>query len=354
MKYILYKTTNLINSYIYIGVHKTTNPYIFDGYIGNGCYVNDNSKWQNPKTSFQLALKQFGIKNFKREVLSVYDTEDEAYTSEEMIVNENFLARDDVYNMVLGGKHSLYKTIKCYQYDLEGNLIREFDSMVSAALSVGVTVKAISRSIIFKNKCQNYYWNTDKVDRIDISAYNQPTKPVKVYRYLVNSGTFDKEYDSYTKAAQDTDCTLVQVIRSAKICYRVGNYQFLLVKASSYDKAKSIYLRERPVFKYDRNGNFLQEYLTQAEAELDNVGSNITVCIKNKKPCKNGFIWGLEKLDKYCSTKTKRKPIGMFDLKGNLIKTWDSVKSWKLEYPINTDYIKVGKTYKKQYIFKFI
>jgi hypothetical protein len=37
MKYIVYKTTNLINDKIYVGVHGT-NPDIFDGYIGGGMY----------------------------------------------------------------------------------------------------------------------------------------------------------------------------------------------------------------------------------------------------------------------------------------------------------------------------
>ena len=45
MKYIVYLTTNLKSLYkntpkIYIGVHKTEDPEIFDGYIGCGCWVN--------------------------------------------------------------------------------------------------------------------------------------------------------------------------------------------------------------------------------------------------------------------------------------------------------------------------
>lgn len=56
MKYIVYKTTNLVNDFIYIGVHKTDNPDIFDGYIGCGVYINKASTFLKPKTNFQIAV----------------------------------------------------------------------------------------------------------------------------------------------------------------------------------------------------------------------------------------------------------------------------------------------------------
>ena len=43
MNYIVYKTTNLINGKIYVGVHRT-NPDIFDGYIGCGVSKKDQEK----------------------------------------------------------------------------------------------------------------------------------------------------------------------------------------------------------------------------------------------------------------------------------------------------------------------
>ena len=39
MKYIVYQTTSKVNNKIYIGVHKTENPDVFDGYLGNGIYI---------------------------------------------------------------------------------------------------------------------------------------------------------------------------------------------------------------------------------------------------------------------------------------------------------------------------
>ena len=46
MKYIVYITTNLVNKKIYIGVHKTENPEIFDGYLGDGVLVNKPSSYK--------------------------------------------------------------------------------------------------------------------------------------------------------------------------------------------------------------------------------------------------------------------------------------------------------------------
>lgn len=124
MKYIVYKTTNLINNYIYIGVHKTQDPNIFDSYIGCGVYINKPYTYEKAKTKFQQAVKEFGTSNFRRETLAIFDTDVEAYELEEKLVNENFLARPDVYNMVLGGKINTTEGITVFQYDKMVNILR--------------------------------------------------------------------------------------------------------------------------------------------------------------------------------------------------------------------------------------
>lgn len=348
MKYIVYKTTNLVNSYIYVGIHKTKDPDIFDGYLGNGVYINKPDTYKYSKTNFQIAVNTYGIKNFKRENIAVFDTESEALLLESLIVNEEFLSKPYVYNMILGGSYDLAKSIKCYQYDLNGNYISEFDSMTSAANSINKSFQGISKAIMFKTKCGDYYWSTDKVEKLNTDVYNK-VNPIKVYRYLINSGKFDKEYDSLSSAAEDTNTFLINVSRSAKLGYRVDKYQFSFIKKDYYADAKTEYLKTRPVYKYDKEGNFLKAYNTQEEAEKENKFSNITSCIKNKKECVNGFRWGLEKMDHIISLKSKKVKIGQFDENDNLIAEFNSIKECCEKTGVSRAYITIGKKWKNYY-----
>jgi group I intron endonuclease len=88
MFYTIYKTTNQINGKIYIGSHKTED--LDDGYMGSGKYLNH-------------AIKKHGVENFKKEILFVFDTPKEMYDKEAEIVNEDFLAEENTYNLKIGG-----------------------------------------------------------------------------------------------------------------------------------------------------------------------------------------------------------------------------------------------------------
>lgn len=101
LQYIVYKTTNTINNKIYIGVH-ATKTLEFDGYIGNGIYKNKLSRLKNPKTPFQKAVLKYGINSFSRCTLKTFDNLQDALDLERWLVDENFIKRDDTYNIVLG------------------------------------------------------------------------------------------------------------------------------------------------------------------------------------------------------------------------------------------------------------
>ena len=88
MYYIVYKVTNLINGKIYIGSHKTKKAD--DKYMGSGKILIS-------------AQKKYGIENFKKEILFIFDNPGEMYAKEAEIVNEDFLIDTNTYNLKLGG-----------------------------------------------------------------------------------------------------------------------------------------------------------------------------------------------------------------------------------------------------------
>jgi group I intron endonuclease len=88
MYYILYQITNIINNKIYIGVHKTHD--LDDGYMGSGKVICS-------------AINKYGIENFIKTILEVFDNEQEMYAREKEVVTEEFLLRENVYNLRKGG-----------------------------------------------------------------------------------------------------------------------------------------------------------------------------------------------------------------------------------------------------------
>ena len=88
MQYIVYKTTNQINGMFYIGTHKTDD--LNDDYMGSGKYL-------------RRAIQKYGLKNFKKVVLHVFDNPDEMFSKEAEIVTEAFLSEENTYNLKVGG-----------------------------------------------------------------------------------------------------------------------------------------------------------------------------------------------------------------------------------------------------------
>ena len=89
--WILYQTTNLLNSKIYVGVHKVKNTSISRRYLGSG-------------EALKPAIEKHGRENFVRVTLAEFICAEDAYSAEEKIVTEEFIKRKDTYNMKMGGK----------------------------------------------------------------------------------------------------------------------------------------------------------------------------------------------------------------------------------------------------------
>lgn len=86
--YTVYKVTNKLNGKFYIGTHKTRQ--LDDNYMGSGKYL-------------KRAIEKNGIENFTKEILFIYDNPEQMYAKEAEIVNEDFLAEENTYNLRVGG-----------------------------------------------------------------------------------------------------------------------------------------------------------------------------------------------------------------------------------------------------------
>lgn len=86
--YTVYQTTNEITNQIYVGTHRTQNPN--DSYMGSG-------------TRLLNSISKYGVENFSKTVLHIYESSEEMFSKEGDIVNQEFLDREDTLNIRLGG-----------------------------------------------------------------------------------------------------------------------------------------------------------------------------------------------------------------------------------------------------------
>jgi hypothetical protein len=77
-----------VNNKIYVGVHKTKN--INDGYMGSGKVI-------------KRAMEKYGTDNFRKDILETFQDIESMYAREKELVTEEFLSREDVYNLRRGG-----------------------------------------------------------------------------------------------------------------------------------------------------------------------------------------------------------------------------------------------------------
>ena len=89
MFYTIYKITNIINNKIYIGKHQTLD--LDDNYFGSGKALKE-------------AIKKYGKDSFVKNILFVFDNEKDMNLKEKELITEEFVLRQDTYNMGIGGE----------------------------------------------------------------------------------------------------------------------------------------------------------------------------------------------------------------------------------------------------------
>ena len=280
--FIVYQTINIINNKIYIGVHKTKDINIFDGYIGNGVNINFPSTYMNPKYPFQKAVKKYGTANFKRSILYVYDNEEDAYIKERELVNLNFVQREDTYNLILGGsvRPLFYNRNKIYQFNIDGTLVKEWKDIYEVSEFLETWKQSIYSAIENKNRLYNYYWSY--YSEINISEYSNPNNSQQVYKYSKN-GKCLAIYDSITKAAKENNYSTAELYNRIKERALTKNNYYSLELMDEYIPKPRLQLKNKI-----KNSDIFEFNKVCKELNLDN--STVNKVLRGVNKSTKGYI----------------------------------------------------------------
>ncbi len=356
MKYIVYQTINLVNNKIYIGQHRTQNPDVFDGYIGCGVKLSNPYFINNPKTPFQYALKKYGVSNFKRTTISVFDTLEEALKLERELVNEDFIKRKDTYNVSLGGNTGNY-FFPINQFDHTGKLIYKWDNMVLAAETLGVSHTSINNAKLHKGSCLGYFWSTEESINTKEYSYHVGTK---TYQYN-SEGILVGQYSSITEAAHAVNGDDRAIHRAIQTGMKHRDFYWSFKLSETYNPIKKVSLRGKTLYIYDLDGNFIKELEVGQELKdyynITHYGC-LKQAIQNNRPYKNTQI-SLEKVSKMEKATVfsdfDAKRVGRYSQDGELLQEFNSIKAAIREYGSGVNRVLSNKQkVTKGFIFRYL
>ena len=214
-KYIVYITTNKVNNKIYIGVHETQSSK-FDGYLGCGVRVNKPSSYKFSKTPFQRAVSKYGPDAFVRSTIKEFTNKQDALNLESLLVDLNFIKRNDTYNITIGGGYPpSTKIVEVHKYSLDGEYIKSYKSIKDASFDVkGGKSISIAKSAKDPKNAQagGFLWSYNKLEKLEI--YNQYNKPRKVAQ-CDKDGNIVNVYNTVRECKKDF-CGCAHVLTGAR------------------------------------------------------------------------------------------------------------------------------------------
>jgi len=359
MKYIVYLTTNKINNKIYIGIHGTENPDVWDGYLGNGILANSPKTYMNGGEALKRAVKKYGVNNFYRQTLHVFDTRKEALKMEAILVDIDFVKRSDTYNMTLGGGMPPDLSKKVFQFDLDGNLIKEWKNQVEVTTFYNKYRDLMWHCIKEKRSFLDCYWSNN--DSINIEEYRL-SRTKCIYQYN-SKGILLGIFDNIKQASIKLDIEKNRIINAISQRSILDGCYFLTIatpieEVLEFRKNKNN--GKKKVFRYTLDNKFDIEFNSLADAAkasgLKN-GHNISDAIK-KFGTSGGYKWSFIKSDIFIEATVNpeivAQKVGVYDLENNLIKTFETVSECMKKFPYCRRVLRKERKTAHNHIFKYI
>jgi len=204
------------NNIVYVHRNKTNNK-IYIGITNKKLSNRSGVCGKNYKNCplFYKAIQKYGWNNFNHEILLENLTRDKARQMEIKLIAQ-YKSNNPIfgYNCSAGGDKGLYglynlesMSVKVYQYDMLGNFLKEWASMMEVERELKIFCTSVCACCKGKRKfAGEYQWkyeHFDKIDPIDMHTIYVPKTLCKtVYQYDLN-GRLVKVWDSVRNAKSE-------------------------------------------------------------------------------------------------------------------------------------------------------
>lgn len=352
------KETGMYEGYIY-KIYNDVNDKV---YIGQTIKTVKERWWQHKTASKDVrkvyyiysAIRKYGIEKFHiKQIEKICCFSKDELQKALNILEEKWILHYDSYhngyNETPGGSLALYssetKTIPIDVYDLSGQLMYQFDSIISASDKLGIgasNISACCRGVV--RKAQKYIF------RYRNEPFNKYPIDTKLYKKVYQFSTSQEliiTYESKSDAIRANNLSkhfLEEAIKYGTLYkgYFWNNKNEFPLKIKK-GKSKNIVIDQ-----YSIDGKFLNTYNSSAEASLLVFGdkkyqASIRKCCNGQLSAYKNYIWRIhgEPFDKYNSRfATTGITISVFDEEMNLINTYNSIGQAQLELHISFEKIK--------------
>ena len=211
---------------------------------------------------------------------------------------------------------------RVYQYDLDGNYIRAFESSKEAGEKYGISCFSIALACQKKIKVSaGFQWSYRKY--LKILPVKSCVKSINQYSI---EGIFIQSFSNAAEAEKQTGISKENI----RYCARkqkgsAGGYQWRYEEdVNGTENIESVTEKKKIVYQYDLDGNYIQEFASAKEAGEKYGITSIHLACQKKIKTSAGFQWSYQKYKKIPSFKSYIKAINQYSIEGNFIQSFSN------------------------------
>lgn len=364
MKGIIYIALNTYNGKRYIGQTRTSLEARKKQHFSD-------ARRRSDVNHFHHALLQYGESGFEWSVLEKFEGSKEDVihmlnvAEEYHILKNKTRISENGYNATQGGYGSdkferAVKRKTCskavWQYDLDGNFIREYESISEVCREFGIKAR---HNFVARGMWRGFQWRFKGTDVLPtkISAYVRPRRSSKVLVYT-SDGKFYKESESINRCKSELGYSFALRKLSDSVSiqqHSIGKMLVFRKRGEDYPKEIQVNIimpkskgkiesaeQNIPVLQYSRDGKFIKEFpsILSAERETGICKQSIRLWCRREDPL---VIRG-KNMTKYLWRYKRGEITKDIDVQDYVVKDYESKMEHRvLQYDRDGKFIKVWK-----------